>query len=90
MGADSRQNALIAATDFLDQEFQDNTRAAIFRVNLRLNAIHGFTNNRAALAAAVRAALTGNGTINKAVSLGGTLSGGLTIGVSPAMSASAC
>jgi VWFA-related protein len=60
MGADSRQNALNAATDFLDQEFQDNTRAAIFRVNLRLNAIHGFTNNRAALAAAVRAALTGN------------------------------
>ena len=60
MGADSRQNALNAATDFLEREFQDNTQAAIFRLNLRLNAIHGFTNNRAALAAAVRTALNGN------------------------------
>jgi VWFA-related protein len=60
MGADSRKNALDAASDFLDQEFQDNTQAAIFRVNLRLNAIHGFTNDRAALAAAVRTALNGN------------------------------
>jgi VWFA-related protein len=60
MGADSRQNALAAATDFLDQQFQENTEAAIFRLNLRLNAIHGFTNDRAALAAAVRKALNGN------------------------------
>ena len=60
MGADSRQNALNAATDFLEQEFQDNTQAAIFRLNLRLNAIHGFTNDRAALRAAVRTALNGN------------------------------
>jgi VWFA-related protein len=60
MGADSRKNALSAATDFLDQEFQDNTQAAIFRLNLRLNAIHGFTNDRAALTAAVRKALNGN------------------------------
>ncbi|MGB7759517.1 MAG: VWA domain-containing protein [Bryobacteraceae bacterium] len=60
MGADSRQNALNAATDFLDQEFQDNTYAAIFRLNLRLNAIHGFTNDRAALKEAVRKAVNGN------------------------------
>jgi VWFA-related protein len=60
IGADSRQNALNAATDFLEQQFQDNTQAAIFRLNLRLNAIHGFTNDRAALTAAVRRALNGN------------------------------
>jgi VWFA-related protein len=61
MGAGSRQNAIRAATDFLEQEFQDNTQAAIFRLNLRLNAIHGFTHDRAELAAAVRAALDGTG-----------------------------
>ena len=60
IGADSRQNALNAATDFLEQEFQDNTQAAIFQLNLRLNAIHGFTSDRAALTAAVRKALNGN------------------------------
>ncbi len=60
MGSDSRQHALNAVTDFLDQEFQDNTQAAIFRLNLRLRPIHGFTNDRAALADAVRRALTGN------------------------------
>ncbi len=59
MGAGSRQNALDAATDFLDQEFQDDTQAAIFRLNFRLNAIHGFTNDRAALRAAVRKAVNG-------------------------------
>src|ERR1019366_9243171 len=59
MGADSRQNALRAATDFLEQEFQDNTQVAIFRLNRRLTAIHGFTHDRAALAAAVRAAVNG-------------------------------
>jgi VWFA-related protein len=60
MGADSRQNALNAATDFLEQEFQDNTQAAVFRLNLRLSVIHGFTNDRAALTASVRKALNGN------------------------------
>ena len=60
ISADSRQNALNAATDFLEQEFQDNTQAAIFRLNLRLNAIHGFTSDRAALTEAVRTALNGN------------------------------
>jgi len=60
MGPDSRQNALNAATDFLEQEFQDNTYAAIFRLNLRLNAIHGFTNDRAELKEAVRKAVNGN------------------------------
>jgi VWFA-related protein len=60
MGTDSRRNALNAATDFLEQEFQDNTYAAIFRLNLRLNAIHGFTNDRAALKEAVRRAVNGN------------------------------
>ena len=60
MGADSRRNALQAATDFLDQEFQDNTEAAIFSLDLRINVIHGFTNDRAALTSAVRLALNGN------------------------------
>ena len=62
IGADSRKNALSAATDFLDQEFQDNTYAAIFRLNLRLNAIHGFSNDRAALKESVRRALSGSAT----------------------------
>jgi VWFA-related protein len=62
MGAESRQNALEAATDFLDQEFQDNTRAAIFQLNLRVNVIHGFTNDHAALISAVRLALNGTAT----------------------------
>jgi VWFA-related protein len=61
MSADSRKNALEAATDFLDQEFQGDTRAAIFRLNFRLNVIHGFTKDRAALASAVRLALNGTG-----------------------------
>ena len=60
MGADSRQNAMEAATEFLDQEFQDNTEAAIFSLNLRINVIHGFTNQRAALGSAVRLALNGS------------------------------
>ncbi len=60
MSPDSRQNALKAATDFLDQQFQDNTYAAIFRLNLRLNAIHGFSNDRAALKESVRRAVNGN------------------------------
>jgi VWFA-related protein len=59
MGAGSRQNALQAATDFLNQEFQNNTRAAIFRLNLRVNVIHGFTNDRQALSSAVQLALNG-------------------------------
>jgi len=61
VGADNRQNALRAATDFLEQDFQDNTQAAIFRLGLRLQPIHGFTHDRAALAAAVRAAVNGTG-----------------------------
>jgi VWFA-related protein len=62
IGADSRKNALDAAMDFLDQEFQDNTYAAIFRMNLRLNAIHGFSNDRVGLKESVRRALNGNAT----------------------------
>jgi VWFA-related protein len=59
MGADSKQNALEAATEFLDQEFQDNTEATIFNLDLHINVIHGFTNHRTALASAVRLALNG-------------------------------
>ena len=62
IGADSRKNALDAAMDFLDQEFQDNTYAAIFRMNLRLNAIHGFSNDRVGLKESVRRALNGSAT----------------------------
>jgi hypothetical protein len=60
MGANARQNALEAATEFLDQEFQDNTKAAIFSLGLRMTVICGFTNDRAALASAVRLALNGS------------------------------
>ncbi len=60
IGPDSRKNALAAAADFLAQEFQDNTYAAVFGLNLRLNALQGFTNDRAVLQAAVRKAVTGN------------------------------
>ena len=60
IGPDTRKNALEAAADFLEQEFQGNTYAAIFALNLRLNAVQGFTNDRSALQAAVRKAVTGN------------------------------
>jgi VWFA-related protein len=60
MGADSRQNAQEAATEFLDQEFQSDTDAAIFSLDLRINVIHGFTSDRTALASAVRVALNGS------------------------------
>jgi VWFA-related protein len=59
MSAASRRNALEAATEFLNQEFQENTRAAIFRLNSRINVIHGFTTDRSALASAVRVAVNG-------------------------------
>ncbi len=60
MGADSRRNALEAATEFLDLEFQNSTEAAIFSLDLRINVLHGFTSDRTALASAVRLALKGN------------------------------
>jgi VWFA-related protein len=60
MGPDSRKNAMEAANDFLNQEFQANTYAAVFSLNLRLNAVQGFTNDRAVLALAVRRAVEGN------------------------------
>lgn len=59
MSAASRRNAVEAATEFLSLEFQQNTRAAIFRLNARVNVIHGFTNDRDALASAVRLAVNG-------------------------------
>ena len=60
MGADSRQNALEAAIGFLDQEREDNTKAAIFSLDFRMNVTCGFTNDRAALGSAVRPALNGS------------------------------
>ncbi|MGA7408992.1 MAG: VWA domain-containing protein [Bryobacteraceae bacterium] len=60
IGPDSRKNAEEAATDFLSQQFAENTYAAVFGLNLRLNAVQGFTNDRAALARAVHLAVTGN------------------------------
>jgi VWFA-related protein len=59
MGAGSRANAIEAATDFLNQEFQENTKAAIFRLNFRVNVLRGFTDDRNALASAVRLAVNG-------------------------------
>jgi VWFA-related protein len=59
MGPDSRQNAIAAAKEFLDQEFQEATFAAVFSLGLRLNAIHSFTNDRTALAQAVKQAVNG-------------------------------
>jgi len=60
IGPDSRQNALTAAADFFNQGFQPNTYAAIFGLNLRLNALQGFTNDRAALLRAINKAVVGN------------------------------
>lgn len=60
MSAASRQNALEAATEFLSQDFEDNTRAAIFRLNGRVNVIHGFTHDHQALASAVSLAVNGS------------------------------
>ncbi len=60
IGPDSRKNAEEAATDFLSQQFAENTYAAVFGLNLRMNALQGFTNDRAALARAVHLAVTGN------------------------------
>lgn len=60
MGPDSRKNAMEAANDFFNQQFQANTYAAVFSLTLRLNAVQGFTNDRAVLALAVRRAVEGN------------------------------
>jgi VWFA-related protein len=60
IGRDSRQNALEAAKDFLQQQFQENTYAAIFGLNLRLSAVQGFTSDRAALLRGVDKAVRGN------------------------------
>ena len=60
IGPDSRKNAEEAATDFLSQQFQENTYAAVFGLNLRMNAVQGFTNDRATLAKAVHFAVIGN------------------------------
>jgi VWFA-related protein len=60
IGPDSRKNAEEAAMDFLRQQFEENTYAAVFGLNLRMNALQGFTNDRAALARAVHLAVTGN------------------------------
>jgi VWFA-related protein len=60
MGPNSRKNAMEAARDFLEQEFQANTYAAIFVLNLRLNAVQGFTNDRTVLELAVRRAVEGS------------------------------
>jgi VWFA-related protein len=60
IGPDSRQNALAAANDFLNQEFTGDTYAAIFALNTRMNAVQGFTKDRAALLRAVNTAVRGN------------------------------
>jgi VWFA-related protein len=60
IGPDWRAKALEIAADFLDQQFQDNTYASVFALNLRLNPVVHFTNDRAALASAARLAITGN------------------------------
>ena len=60
IGPEWRARALEIAADFLDQQFQDNTYASVFALNLRLNPVVQFTNNRAALASAARKAITGN------------------------------
>lgn len=56
----SHQNAIEAAKEFLEQEFQENTEAAIFRLNTRVNVVHGFTSDRAALTSAVGLAVNGS------------------------------
>jgi VWFA-related protein len=59
MGPDSRRNALEAANGFLDLEFRTHTYAAIFTLNIRLNVLRGFSNDRASLQTAVNRAVNG-------------------------------
>jgi VWFA-related protein len=59
MGPDSRRNALAAANSFLDLEFRNNTYAAIFSLNVRLNVLRGFSNDRTVLQKAVTRAVNG-------------------------------
>ena len=59
MSPDSRRNAIEAADAFLNLEFQTHTYAAIFGLNLRLNAVQDFTGDRALLRKAVARAVNG-------------------------------
>jgi len=58
LGADSRKNAMYAANEFLRQEFQLQTYAAVFTLRDRLDIVSTFTNDKQQLANAVKAAVS--------------------------------
>ena len=60
MGPRSRQFAQQAATQFLANEFRANTFGGVFSLDLRLNALQSYTNDRELLRKAIARASTGN------------------------------
>ena len=60
MSPRGRDFARAAAQEFLANQMLPNTYVAVFSLDSRLNALQGFTNDKAALLAAVRRASTGN------------------------------
>ncbi|HCC57396.1 MAG TPA: hypothetical protein DEQ47_09050 [Solibacterales bacterium] len=60
MSPRGRDFARTAAREFLTNQMLPNTYVAVFSLDSRLNALQGFTNDKAALLAAVQRASTGN------------------------------
>jgi len=60
MGPASRLFAQNAAAQFLDNEFRANTYGGVFSLDLRLNALQPYTNDRDLLRKAITRASTGN------------------------------
>jgi VWFA-related protein len=58
LGANTRKNAMNAAHEFLRQEFQMRTYAAVFTLRDRLDVVGTFTNDKQKLADAVRVAVS--------------------------------
>jgi VWFA-related protein len=60
MGPGSRLFAQRAAAEFLTNEFRSNTYGGVFSLDLRLNALQPYTNDRELLRKAITRATTGN------------------------------
>ncbi len=54
------RNAIEAANYFLDAQLPDNSYAAVLKLNFRLNAVQGFTNDRELLRRAIETAVRGS------------------------------
>lgn len=87
LGAGSRMNAMDAANEFLRQEFQLHTYAAVFTLRDRLDAVSTFTNDKQRLASAVKRAVSASpselvnlttGVLNQTVYSTGGGPGGIT------------